>query len=236
MPDNAGSTSTSIFFHLPTELRQKIYGYLLIAQDQPIVWPTNASSYDLTPSLLATCSQVHKEAGSILYRKNSFKFSHPSDCNVFVHIADRVHRHDIVSLVLRIHEKELRMWQGYLPSTHEKRSFSKDFSRLQTLSVSLQHSHWSLGQDLELAMANWQSTKALKSLVMLLEGRTSPETKIYITLLVGIHHSQMQYLQRNQPQHFAVKVPSVACTRASTIGTHGNMEVMMRLFIRPSPV
>lgn len=235
MPDTQHPPSSSLFFRLPLELRQKIYDHLLTAREQPVVWPANQTCNDITPGLLATCSQVHEEAGSILYRKNSFKFSHPSDCNVFVRIADHVHRHDVVNLLLRINEKELRLWQTYLPSTLEKRSFSKDFPKLQTLSVSLRHSPWSLGQDLEVAMANWPVTKALKSLVMLLEGRTPPETKIYITLSIGIHESQMEYLQRNQPQHFAVKIPTVACTRATRIGTHGNMEVMMRLFTRPRP-
>lgn len=67
------------FLALPPKARLRIYKYLLVCKPQDQITPEYrpAAAQPLTPSILATCKQIHAEACPILYSKNEFLVSEP---------------------------------------------------------------------------------------------------------------------------------------------------------------
>lgn len=66
-----------VFLSLPLEARLRIYKYLLVCKPQVITHCRPATEYPITPSILRTCKQIHNEASSILYMKNTFLIADP---------------------------------------------------------------------------------------------------------------------------------------------------------------
>jgi hypothetical protein len=61
---------------IPIEIRNQIYGELLLnpilGTDESVKGDPNSVKYNLSPSILPTCRQVHQEASDILYGRNTF--------------------------------------------------------------------------------------------------------------------------------------------------------------------
>ncbi|KAF2231981.1 hypothetical protein EV356DRAFT_506165 [Viridothelium virens] len=167
----------SPFFRLPRELRDKIYAYALTSS-QPFIWPSEHSTHGLHPALLATSKAAYKEAAPILYSHNKFMFSHPSDANMFVHIMSREHAAAITNICLRIRDRDLRLWTGYLGSTTSFRSLRADMPSLKMLWIFFRSTAWNHLSDPVENFRHWQSEPKLKDLCMNLEGRTDAEVRV----------------------------------------------------------
>ncbi|CZR58970.1 uncharacterized protein PAC_08862 [Phialocephala subalpina] len=66
----------SVLDLLPTEIRDEIYGLLLVSPDlgqKEALQPEQ--KYGLSPAILQTCRRVHYEASEVLYRSNAFVVS-----------------------------------------------------------------------------------------------------------------------------------------------------------------
>lgn len=66
-----------VFLSLPLTARLRIYEYLLVCEPQVIPQCRPATERPITPSILRTCKQVHNEASSVLYSKNTFLVAEP---------------------------------------------------------------------------------------------------------------------------------------------------------------
>lgn len=69
--------SPVVFLSLPLEARLRIYKYLLICKSQVVTHCRPATEHPITPSILRTCKQIHNEASSVLYSKNTFLIADP---------------------------------------------------------------------------------------------------------------------------------------------------------------
>lgn len=65
------------FFTLPREIRDCIYGLVLVCEPKLMKFPRDKDEPQIDPSLLRTCKQIHDEASLILYTRNKFFFSKP---------------------------------------------------------------------------------------------------------------------------------------------------------------
>jgi len=203
--------SSSCFLGLPQEIRDEIYAYCLTAPQGRISWPARSPMNHVTSGLLASCRQIHKEAGPILYNKNIFVFNHPSDLNVFRHIMDR-HSREMCRVELRLRERDLRMWTSYFSSTHATRSLITDLPNLTNLDIHLRHNAWSFGVDLEEAMRTWHNNKPLKHLCLSLEGKTPEHAQTTVIMSMRTGEPQLDYLRRNMPEAFKVLTADYART------------------------
>ena len=70
---------------LPGEVRNQIYRFLLVNDkhvDTEARRLGKAVTTDLNPVILRVCKKVYKEASSVLYRENKFRFDYPfPDCH-----------------------------------------------------------------------------------------------------------------------------------------------------------
>ena len=73
---------SSNFFSLPRELRNMIYGPVLLQQEPIDPWHYCYRRGDLTPGLLRVNRAIHREASSLFYSQNRFDFTHSSSEHV----------------------------------------------------------------------------------------------------------------------------------------------------------
>ena len=78
----------SAFFNLPAELRNRIYEFVLLQEDDEAI--EIGSTGVPEPSLLLTCKQIRKEGLPIYYEENTFDiFSRDFDSSVMLKWAER---------------------------------------------------------------------------------------------------------------------------------------------------
>lgn len=136
---------------------------LLLITDIEVEWPSESVSYQLQPAILSTCRKIYQEAGPILYRENRFTFTHPSDCNIFVHLMDRTHSKLIRCVLLRMRDRDTRLWADWMTSTDPVRCFSNDLPNLERLRVFLRHgSFWQHDRPIDDQFRTWHRNKRLE--------------------------------------------------------------------------
>ncbi|KAF2011131.1 hypothetical protein BU24DRAFT_427341 [Aaosphaeria arxii CBS 175.79] len=134
---SAKDPTFSLLLSLPRELRNRIYSYALISQ-YPFWWPNPAPvKHDISLGLLTTSRQVYDEAAPILYAKNKFLFTHPSDCNIFRIISSPKYSALMSAVYFRFRERDLRLWTTYLGSRSKDRSLEADLPKLKSLWIFL---------------------------------------------------------------------------------------------------
>lgn len=139
MKDNSPQeiSSFSLLLSLPRELRDRVYKYALVL-DRPVCWPNPPfPKSDNGHGLLTTSRQVYEEAAPILYSKNKFLFSHPSDITMFRVVASQKYSEGITCAYLRITDKNLRLWTTYLGSRRQERCLKNDLPKLKHLWIYL---------------------------------------------------------------------------------------------------
>lgn len=211
---NMTQTDTCRLLNLPQEIRDSIYRYALVApDDEMLVWPAKHFDHDLAPSLLATCREIHKQAGDILYSKNTFAFNHPSDCNIFQRIMDQQHCRKLCQVEFRLKERDLKLWVNYFGPLVGPRALPVDLPNLTSLHLCLRQSNWGFGVDLDEALRNWHNSKPLKYLKVHLDGRTPDTAEVLITVHMRIAEAQLVVMCRNNLDLFEVATTSYARTK-----------------------
>lgn len=213
---------------LPQEIRDHIYHLVLVA-DNAILDQSPKLSQGLTPDLLATCNQIHKEAEPILYSKNIIAFKHPSDCSVFLRGRHQGMIRDVCHVEFRIKEDRFfKMWTSYFQGSLASRHLFADLPNLVALDIYLQQNSWGFGVDLDEAIKTWHSNRTLRHLCLSLEGQTPEHSEVTIMSSMRIGEPQLNYLRQSTPHLFAEMTPTWARTKPVVIrvGTTASLELI----------
>jgi len=171
IPELPDSVAESLMFTLPREIRDRVYGFCLTAQNGLAVeWPPlpgAKTSYDLQPQLLRTCKIIHDEAAPLLFSGNNLTFHHPSDANMFVRAlaSPALSGRFITHLSLHIKATDTRLWMPYLTSTDAHRSLKADFTAIRELNVRYRSNKWNHSLSPDQNLKNWSEDSRLDEVV-----------------------------------------------------------------------
>jgi hypothetical protein len=197
-------------FMLPRELRDRIWEYALTSPDH-LTWPCEHFQHNLATSLLRTCRTIYRESVPALYTKNTFLFTHPSDLNMFISLMDRAHVRQIAHLVLRMRDRDARLWTSYLGSTVPYRSLMHDVRALKSLDIRYRSSFRARLPAEPQSFHRWVTDSGIENLVGILQGRTGEA----VVRVVCVHKSlraDVEELVASHPDQLSVDLDGNART------------------------
>ena len=126
------ASSKRPFLSLPSEIRERIYGYVLtvnVDSSEPWITPLNRDLQTMPGivsclAILATCRQILREAFYIYYKVNAFNFNHPD------------HLHDFLRAIGSVRANEIRSIRcSFRLATSENSAARYDLSKLTRLEM-----------------------------------------------------------------------------------------------------